>query len=52
MSSYPPERGRVKTEKVNQIIALGKLIISKYKYGPQRNIMEIYEAECVIRKIW
>ena len=39
-------------EKVNQIIALGKMVISKYKYGPQRNIMEIYEAECVIRKIW
>ena len=39
-------------EKLNQIIAVGKMVISKFKYGPQRNIMEIYETECTIRNLW
>ena len=37
---------------VNHIIAIGKLAISKFKYGKQRNIIEIYETDCKIRKVW
>ena len=38
--------------KINQIISLGRMVISKYKYGPTRNIMEIYESDCFLRKVW
>ena len=39
-------------KKINQIIALGKMVVSKFKYGHVRNIMEIYETECCLRKVW
>ena len=41
-----------KTKKINLAIALGKVTISKFKYGKNRNIMEIYETECRLRKFW
>ena len=37
--------------KINTIIAVGKLVISKYKYGNSRNLIEIYEKEMYIRKL-
>ena len=37
---------------VNLAIAIGKVTISKFKYGKKRNIMEIYEKECWMRKLW
>ena len=36
---------------INQVIAIGKLTISKLKYGKSRNILEIFETECILRKI-
>ena len=44
--------GPIKLERINQIITIGKMVISKFKYGPQRNIIEIYETDCALRKIW
>ncbi len=38
-------------DKINLVIAVGKLTISKYKYGKPRNILEIYETECYLRNI-
>ena len=37
---------------INHVIALGKMVISKFRYGPQRAILEIYETDARIRKIW
>ena len=37
--------------KVNHFIAVGKMVISKFKYGPQRHILEIYETECRLREM-
>ena len=39
-------------DKINQIIAVGRMVVSKFKYGPTRNILEIYESECILRKMW
>ena len=36
---------------INWLIAIGKLVISKFKYGPQRNLIEIFETECRLRKL-
>ena len=36
---------------INQLIAIGKVTISKFKYGKYRNILEIFETECRLRKI-
>ena len=36
---------------INQIILIGKLTISKWKYGPKRNPIEILESELRMRKI-
>ena len=38
-------------KKINLVIAVGKLTISKFKYGKPRNILEIYETECHLRNI-
>ena len=37
---------------INQAIAIGKLSISKFRYGKQRNILEIYETDSNLRKLW
>ena len=39
-------------DKINQIIAVGRMVVSKFKYGITRNILEIYESECILRKMW
>ena len=39
-------------KKINHALAIGKVTISKFKYGKVRNILEIYETECRIRKFW
>ena len=44
--------GLSQLRKVNQIMAIGKMVISKFKYGHPRNIIEIYETECYLRKVW
>ena len=36
---------------INCLMMLGKLCISKLKYGPQRNNMEILESELQLRKL-
>ena len=38
--------------KVNLAIAIGKLTVSKFRYGKPRNIIEIYETEASLRKLW
>ena len=38
-------------EQVNHILAVGKLTISKYKYGKVRHIIEIYEMQKCLRNI-
>ena len=42
---------KIKLEKVNLIIAVGRLTVSKYKYGKMRNILQIYEMEKWLRKL-
>ena len=37
--------------KVNTILAIGKLVISKFKYGNKRNLMELYESEMHLRQM-
>ena len=39
-------------DKINHLIAIGKLTISKYKYGKKRLLLAIYETECNIRNIF
>ena len=36
---------------INLRIAIGRLVISKFRYGRARNIFEIYETECRLRKL-
>ena len=38
--------------KINLAIAVGKLSISKFRYGKKRYILEIYETEGRIRHLW
>ena len=38
--------------KINHAIAIGKVVISKFRYGKMRNIIEIYESESRIRNLW
>ena len=37
-------------KKINYRIAIGRMVISKFRYGKARNIFEIYETECCLRK--
>ena len=39
-------------EHINVAIAIGKMSISKFRYGKKRNLIEIYETECRLRNIW
>ena len=43
---------KVSMDKINLAIAVGKLTISKFKYGKPRNLLEIYENESRLRKLW
>ena len=47
-----PNIGKTELIKINQLIAVGKHVISKFKYGPQRHLLEIYQTETKIRDIW
>ena len=38
-------------KQINLWIAIGKLVVSKFRYGKTRNIIEIYETECRLRKL-
>ena len=37
---------------INHLLAIGRMVISKFRYGKPRNILEIYETDCSVRKIW
>ena len=36
---------------INYRIAIGRMVISKFRYGKARNIFEIYETECRLRQL-
>ena len=36
---------------INQLIAIGRMAISKFRYGKSRNLFEIYESDCALRKV-
>ena len=36
---------------INQLLAIGRMSISKFKYGRSRNLIEIYESDCALRKV-
>ena len=36
---------------INQLIAIGRMAISKFRYGKSRNLIEIYESDCALRKV-
>ena len=38
-------------KEINHRIAIGRMVISKYRYGKGRNIFEIYETECYLRQL-
>ena len=38
-------------KKINLFIAIGRMVVSKFRYGKARNIFEIYETECHLRKL-
>ena len=50
--NYIPTLTNKELIQLNHVIAVGKLSISKFKYGPQRNIVEIYKTDSMIRKLW
>ena len=39
-------------QQVNLAILIGKMVVSKHKYGEKRNIIDIYHREARIRKLW
>ena len=39
-------------DKIHKTIAIGKLTVSKYKYGKATDIIALYRTECCIRNIW
>ena len=43
---------RRELNQINKIIAIGKLTVSKFKYGKATDIVALYRAECCIRNIW
>ena len=47
-----PTLTNIELIQLNHVIAVGKLSISKFKYGPKRNIVEIYKTDSLIRKLW
>ena len=42
---------RYEIKQINQLLAIGRMSISKFKYGRSRNIIEIYKADCALRKV-
>ena len=40
------------SQNINLYILIGKLVISKYRYGNYPNILQLYEAEKRVRKLW
>ena len=48
--SLPGVKNRT-LKRINHFIALGRLVISKFKYGKSRSIIEIYETDCRSRKL-
>ena len=42
---------RKRVEEINHIILIGKMVISKFKYGVKRNIQYMFENEISVRKI-
>ena len=36
---------------INLLLAIGRLTVSKFRYGKPRNIIHIYETECYIRSL-
>ena len=48
--SLPGVKSRT-LKRINHFIALGRLVISKFKYGKSRSIIEIYETDCRSRKL-
>lgn len=37
---------------INNVLAVAKLAISKYRYGPKRPILDIYQTDVNMRSIW
>ena len=42
---------RSEINQINQLIAIGRMTISKFRYGRSRNLLEIYESDCALRKV-
>ena len=42
---------RSEINQINQLIAIGRMTISKFRYGRGRNLIEIYESDCALRKV-
>ena len=49
---YHPSTTCQYTKKVNHALLIGKLAISKVKYGTQRNLIETFNSEASLRKLW
>ena len=47
-----PDISRPDLNKINHAIAIGKMAISKFKYGPNRNLLEIYKTDSKLRELW
>ena len=50
--SLIPNLSRRDLLQINHVLAVGKLAISKYKYGPRRDILEIYTTDALVRNVW
>ena len=42
---------KMKTEQINLIISIGRLAISKFRYGPKRALLEIFHTDMNLRNI-
>ena len=51
VTDYHGSKAEVRKQ-INWVIAIGKMVISKFKYGRPRNIIEIYESDSRVRKLW
>ena len=43
---------RSNMNKINHAIAIGKMAISKFKYGPNRYLLDIYKYDSQLRELW
>ena len=47
-----PRRRSKQVSQINHVLAVAKSAISKFRYGPERPLLDIYETDSNVRGIW